>query len=599
MTFRGVGFVPLALALGACVSSSSTRWSAQESATPSLRVSVRGELARQPGTARTLVGGELAAGSEMRFSIHPELNRIFFGEAMGLEARGRYLRSLEGGNEPALIQAGVAFTSYVLLHRARIAAPFSILIPEIGYAWQEPRRGWSLRWSAPTAVLATSQLSVEVAPSFTLLDPAPRASADWLLGLGVGLAWRDLRRVPIRDVGYAVISEDTRCREFETAPSQALNEPLADLELLHPYRRYLAVTRVDAAVAHFALSYGDAQTPPLVVAAARDANGKLRLDPDPAPPSAGAPPTSLPLPAALRDLAAAVAAQFASDCRVHAVRTDYLGTYRDVVVEELVKLGGAHQLDERVRGWRRRHRLIVDAELARIYARAEFEHTPALLEVPARARWLPSSGAASGKLTEPLPLPPELDAEVLRAAQAFVSGPQAPLPGVDSGSGARIPSEFVTHLVVTLTLSQNLKSAPTAVNAESHTSLELRGAVFGPESTGESEVSLGGEQYRVKVKLASDSPHDATEGYRSETYAGTLEVDVSDQHGRSFRRRLPVSGSIELDGSGVIAATGLEIPTYLQNEPEGNPRLGALPERGPLPQVQLLVSSNLRCEEFE
>ena len=59
----------------------------------------------------------------MRFSIHPELNRIFFGEAMGLEARGRYLRSVEGPNEPALIQTGLAFTSYVLVGRTRVAAP--------------------------------------------------------------------------------------------------------------------------------------------------------------------------------------------------------------------------------------------------------------------------------------------------------------------------------------------------------------------------------------------------------------------------------------------------------------------------------------------
>ena len=594
-------FVPFAFALVSCLreSGSGTRWSGQASATPSLRIAPRAELARQPEASRTLVGGEIAAGSEMRFSIHPELNRIFFGEAMGLEARGRYLRSVEGPNEPALIQTGLAFTSYVLVGRTRVAAPFAILIPEIGYAWQRPRHGWSLRWSAPVAVLATERLSVEVAPSLTLLDPAPRATADWLLGIGVGVGFRDLRTIPIRDPGYDVMIVERLCREFDPDVPRGISEPLADLASVRPYRRYTAVTRVGAALPHFALSYGDLQGPPLVVAAVRERDGKLRLEPDPAPAAANFPPTSVPIPPELRDFAAAVSAQFTSDCHVYGVRAGYLGTYRDVVVEEMVRLGPAYKDAVGVRGFRRRHRLVVDADLTRVRARTVFEHTPAALEVPASARWLPSAPAASGKLSEALELSPELDSQVLQAGHAFVTGADAPLSSVVSASDAVVPSELVTHLIFTLTLTQNLQSAPTAANAESHTSLELRGAVFGPQSSGESAVSLDGERYRVKVKLTSNTPYAAVPGYRTETYAGTLELRVEDEHGRSFHKTMPVSGLIELDGPGVVAALGLEIPTYLARDTDENPLLGLLAERGPLPRVRILVSSNLRAEEFE
>jgi hypothetical protein len=62
---------------------------------------------------------------------------------------------------------------------------------------------------------------------------------------------------------------------------------------------------------------------------------------------------------------------------------------------------------------------------------------------------------------------------------------------------------------------------------------------------------------------------------------------------------MPVSGLIELDGPGVVAALGLEVPTYLARDTDENPLIGMLAERGPLPRVRILVSSNLRAEEFE
>ncbi|HET9930891.1 MAG TPA: hypothetical protein VFQ35_09400, partial [Polyangiaceae bacterium] len=196
-------------------------------------------------------------------------------------------------------------------------------------------------------------------------------------------------------------------------------------------------------------------------------------------------------------------------------------------------------------------------------------------------------------------LPAELDGEVLRAAREVETGRPRPLATLVPASEPIVPTPFVTHLRVSLTLSQNLKSAPTAANAESHTSVELGSAVFAEGSSGGSEVSLEGERYRVQVRLSTDTPSDPANGYRTETYRGKLEVRVEDEHGRSFRRILPVSGLVELDGPGAIAAMGLEVPMYLSSDEEQNPRLGALEERGSLPRVQILVSSVLTAEEFE
>ncbi len=195
-------------ALASACAAQRPRWRSQPAWTPSERIAASGEIAEltQPGT--NLAGGSFAAGYEILYPVDPAINRTFYGEAMGIEARAHFLRSIESSSDAWLIQAGAAFSSYKLfgggaLDQFRFPAFFPLLLPEIGAAFDpDPPASLYFRWSAPLAFLIHKNVAIELTPSVSLLDPSPKPNPNVLVALDFGFSFREIRRRPADDEVY-------------------------------------------------------------------------------------------------------------------------------------------------------------------------------------------------------------------------------------------------------------------------------------------------------------------------------------------------------------------------------------------------------------
>jgi hypothetical protein len=176
-------------------------WRRQQGGHPLLRLAGAASYARLPAEGRDYVGGSLSIAFEGSFSVSPELNRWFFGNRFGVEARAHVFRSLEAEAGAWLVAAGLtipmAFTAqeYGSFERVRIPSPFGVLVPEAGVALRSPQpTSFYLRWSAPVAVLIDRNVAVELVPAVLLLYRTPTGAVTPLWQLSLAFSWRDLGR---------------------------------------------------------------------------------------------------------------------------------------------------------------------------------------------------------------------------------------------------------------------------------------------------------------------------------------------------------------------------------------------------------------------
>jgi hypothetical protein len=580
---RWIAQLLLAAALLSCARSAlgedPPRWTDQPTRGPSVRVVAAGEVAGQVETSRMLAGGSLTLAGERRFSIHPWLNEVFYGEAMGLELRGRIFRtSGPTPDRPREIwtQAGAAFTSSVLVdgssaaRRLRVPGLFPLLLPEIGATFRPGSRPVpTLRWSAPIAYLVQRNVALELTPSATLIAPTPREHPNLFVGLGVGLSFRQVRE-PYFAGGDVVVGWESggpACGPQPTLDGRGWDRNL-DLSAALPYRRYLAVTRVTPLAHYFRVARSSGGE--LLVRVLRRESGATDVAFEPGslpnelffePPGAEPPP----------ELAEAARAYLEKQCGRQHFAPIYAGTHRTVILEEFV-VDPRLKRQGMVLGWHATHVVAMNETLDRVLSSVDESGARARIWIPEGSRFLPSSGAPAWKVDTPSEIPETLHAEIAEVARRFDRGlPTTPLAELVPPDRRGIPRELDPHLRLTVTLSVPMRGAPTSKNQAVELPLALHDAVFGPGATGDGTASFGFGRFRVHAALAPSTPRTPVAGLEHERYQGALTLVVDHEGGGHFEQWYPVDGELEVDGDGVTAPNGLRIVAPSR---DAMPRLG-------------------------
>ncbi len=176
-------------------------WHKQQHSAPQLRAWALGSAGQLAG-AGSYLGASVALGYESQFPVHPTINEVFFGSAFAAEVRAH---GCERTDESSawLVMVGAAFAAHVLskddhtLPRWRIASVFGVLVPEIGVAFRDDHRASPYtRWSVPVGWLTSPALSLEVAPSVSMLYSTASGTTELLWQIGFGGAWRQLGVLP-------------------------------------------------------------------------------------------------------------------------------------------------------------------------------------------------------------------------------------------------------------------------------------------------------------------------------------------------------------------------------------------------------------------
>jgi hypothetical protein len=574
---------------------------------PAAHATVSGAIAQETRSGTNFAGGSLAAGYEAFFPVEPAVNRTFYGEFFGVEARGHFLRSL-GDSDTWLIQAGGAFSAAKLpkegpLDRLRYPAFYPLLLPEIGAAFQrdEPASAY-FRWSAPFSFLIHKNVAIELSPSVSLLAPTPKPNPNVLIALDLGLSVREIpRHDSYGDVMESEVEWDGSwgsyfCFHDEWEERRLLaRQDRVDLGPALPYRRYFAVTRVMPVAHHFVVTPSASHWGNVVLRAKRSTTGQIAVEWDKA--AWGGVPAEAelePLPPNLQSLAAEVEAQARKRCQPEGpIAVRYAGAHRDIIVQEFV----VHRTLEnppRTIGWQTRHGVAMDEGLTRVLRSQSVALGLDQLEIPKGSQWLPSSGAPAFKPPDPPVLPAALASEISGAARRFDLGTEpAEIEALVPADQPRIPAELTAHVLVTLSLNVPLEQAPISKIEVVPLSLTLRDAVFGPQAKGQVEASAGDVRYTIRATLTPTSKIPNLRGFRSGTYDGTLTVHVEDDVGRAWDQSFEVSGVLQLDGSGVLAPNGLTVSTAPPPSPPSAKLRGELPRKGPAPRVLLFLAADL------
>ena len=362
---------------------------------------------------------------------------------------------------------------------------------------------------------------------------------------------------------------------------------MADLTAARPFYNYVAVTGVGPYGHHFRVTYQDEEPALHHVRVERDATGKLHVREEAAwwggvgaLPGRAVPP---PPPGEAAELARALAQELPRRCRTGKDwNVEYGGRYREVHVAEFI----AHDLraGDRRAGWAATRTIKVDQALTSLVG-TDARSTSAfgVIEVPADARWVvidrPLEREGSGLVTERLDAGGTITQRTLQAARALASG--APTPALDAvGPPARaplLPPGYRSRVVATVHVHggrQGERWVPGGQNVR--LPLDLRDAVFGPRATAVGEATLLTTRIKVRAMLTPDAVRRPARERAESRYQGTLTVQVDDGEGHSWSRDYRATGALMLEGRGIAAPTGFNIPGASSPSPEWEARKGQL-----------------------
>lgn len=152
-------------------------------------------------SSQAYLGASFAFGYESLFSIHPKVNALFYGQAMGLELRTHALCQVrsaapsEARSTAWLLATGLAFSSYVVSSshgRFRAKSILGVILPELGAAFRDNHvASFYTRWDWPIAFLVTPAFALELSPSLGLLYDTPSQKPEALWQVALGVSWRD------------------------------------------------------------------------------------------------------------------------------------------------------------------------------------------------------------------------------------------------------------------------------------------------------------------------------------------------------------------------------------------------------------------------
>jgi hypothetical protein len=410
----------------------------------------------------------------------------------------------------------------------------------------------------------------------------------------------------------------------------------ADLSGLQLYRNTFVVSSVGAYGYHFEISHWEVEQSYDQLFVVRDAaTGHLRMWVERGPSSADSPsladaeqPPSAELIALQRDLDEELRAR-CPQSRGWSGR--YLGTYRLVVLEELMPLttevddiGGGERF-----GWLGRVTLAVDEGLTRIIAAAPASWISrdwsrvnfrvrkrdratghVWLKDPTPLEWvdfvLPKDVEGTILLVDRLahaksaPLAGTLEERLLsRALEAARRwGPHEStkkLSEIIAAQGVSLlPSKLAQAVHVKLSVRTDpayLKHTPPPGEQDAVIALPLREAVGGT-ARGTSSFTVAGIPITVRASLAlgEPTPVDAKNGEKH--IAGTLAVRIEDDSGNGIDRSYPLDGKVWVDGTTVALETRLDV-AYPLGASKLNPLELQLPGRGEAAVLDFSVTPSI------
>lgn len=379
---------------------------------------------------------------------------------------------------------------------------------------------------------------------------------------------------------------------------------MADLTAARPFYNYVAVTGVGPYGHHFAVTYRDEEPALHHVRVERDGAGKLHVHEAAAwwGGVAGLPGRSVPPPppGEAAELARALAQELPRRCREgQDWKVEYGGSYREVHVAEFI----AHDLraGNRRAGWAATRTLKANETLTGLVGPAARSSSGfGVIEVPADARWVvidrPLEREGSGFVTERLDGGGAMTERALAAARALASGP--PAPALDAvGPPARaplLPPGYRSRVVATVHVhggKQGERWVPGGQDVR--LPLDLRDAVFGPRATAVGEATLLTTRIKVRVTLTPDAARRPARERAEARYQGTLTVQVDDGEGRTWSRDYRATGALMLEGRGIAAPTGFNIPGASAPSAEWEARKGQLTGGSVLHLIQFSVDGSL------
>jgi hypothetical protein len=123
--------------------------------------------------------------------------------------------------------------------------------------------------------------------------------------------------------------------------------------------------------------------------------------------------------------------------------------------------------------------------------------------------------------------------------------------------------------------------------------LDLRDAVFGPRATAAGEATLLTTRIKVRVTLTPDAVRRPAPERAEARYQGTLTVQVDDGEGHSWSRDYRATGALMLEGRGIAAPTGFNIPGASAPSAAWEARKGQLTGGSVLHLIQFSVDGGL------
>lgn len=371
----------------------------------------------------------------------------------------------------------------------------------------------------------------------------------------------------------------------------------ADVSEVRAYRNYAAVTRVEPYGDRFTIWYRDVEPNIAYLRAERDRSGKLRLIPEGGWWGAFGVPSGRigKTPPDKQALADEVLKTLRARCRhTPDFSIQYDGAHRVVTVYEFVphqlhRPGGKPRL-----GWHVRSELMMDETLSRIQGVREEHSGFGVLRLPVDAQLLTDFRGPGSRLLFANQGVLGFSSTIGEAARRYLSGAQAPsLASVEGGDAALVPPGYVSRVDVAVNLYGNTQDGNRTDVHVLRAGLDLQPAVFGPGASARAEVSLGPSRYTLKATLVPDAPRSRVAGVTTGDYRGTLSIELSDDHGRSFRRAYPASGLIELERDTVVAPYGFTLPGASSPSPEAEALHVRLPASPPLLSVDVYVEVQL------
>jgi hypothetical protein len=322
-----------------------------------------------------------------------------------------------------------------------------------------------------------------------------------------------------------------------------------------PFRNYLALTHIGPFAQNYIVSSDGRRWP--LVAAYYDANGALQL-------SFGGDLAQEPSQARGEqpEITRAVEGELARLCPDVRFRVRFAGAFRRLHAKSFTPTTFGPGT---MRGGRFSDLEILADETLERHEAVSYHHSDirvfsawGRIEVPETTRWVsPALTTEQGLEAGASMHPHSLILAAARSAEAGIPGPRLADVPIKEPERLLVSGEkALAHLVLNFGVKHPRSGRP----GRAVLPLEVAPAVFGPESSAETEVDVGKSTFIVRAKISPEEPRRAEPKRAELAYRGELKVQIFDSGRVVFERGYPVTGDVVTMGSEAASTYALMIP---------------------------------------